>query len=63
MNMDATNLGTLGLVTATFAMPLLVLVIDDIHRSRHSRRPATRRVQAPGRTQFQAHPMGPTRRP
>ena len=37
--MDTADLGTLCLMTVTFAMPLLVLAADDLDKRRRSRRP------------------------
>jgi len=61
--MDTNELGTLGLITVTFAMPLLVLAVNDFRSRQPRRRPVPKRYQAPGRTRSQAHPMDPIRRP
>lgn len=61
--MDTKDLGTLGLITVTFALPLLVLVADDLHERRLSRRPVPQRAQASRRTRPQARPMAQNRRP
>jgi hypothetical protein len=60
--MDTIQLGTLGLTTLTFAMPLLVLVADDLKKRRVSRRPVPKRVYPSRRTTSQAHPMADIRR-
>ena len=60
--MDTTNLGIVGVVTATFAIPLLVVVADDLHKDRHRRRPVTKLEQESRRTRSRGHPMGDTRR-
>jgi hypothetical protein len=61
--MDANDLGMLGLTTVTFAMPLLVLVADDVRKRRLSRRLVPKHVRSSRRTRFQAHPMAEFRRP
>jgi len=61
--MDTNDLGTLGLTTVTFAMPLLVLIADDLRKRRLSRRPVPKRVHPSRRTRSQAHPTDQTRRP
>jgi hypothetical protein len=60
--MDTNDLGTLGLTTVTFAMPLLVLIADDLRKRRLSRRPVPKRVYPSRRTRSQAHPMAQIRR-
>ena len=59
--MDTNDLGTLGLITVTFAMPLLVLVADDLRKRRLSRRPVPKHLQSSRRTRSQAHPMARAR--
>jgi hypothetical protein len=60
--MDTNDLGTLGLITVTFAMPLLVLGADDRRKRRIRRRPVQQRMHASRQARFQAHPIAPIRR-
>ena len=55
--MDTIDLGTLGLTIVTFALPILVLGVDDIRKHRRSRQPVARRIDESGRIRSQAHPM------
>jgi hypothetical protein len=55
--MEANDLGMLGLITATFAMPLLVLALDDHLKRRVSRRPVAKRGYAAKGARYQAHPI------
>jgi hypothetical protein len=61
--MDSNDLGTLGLIILTFALPLLAPLVDDLHQHRPGRRPVARRVPASRRTRSQGHPIGRIRRP
>ncbi len=61
--MDTNELGTLGLITVTFAMPLLVLAVHDLRNRQPRRRPVPIRAQAPRRTRSQAHPIQHVQRP
>ena len=60
--MDTNYLGTLGLTTLTFAMPLLVLIADDFRKRRLDRRPVSKRVYPSRRIHSQAHAMADLRR-
>ena len=60
--MDTNDLGMLGLITVTFAMPLLVPIADELRKRRLSRRPVPKRVLASDPTRSQAHPMAEIRR-
>jgi hypothetical protein len=60
--MDTNDLGTLGLITVTFAMPLLVLIVDDLRKRRLRQRPVKQRLNGSRRTRSQAHPMPDLRR-
>ena len=55
--METNDLGTLGLITVTFAMPLLVLIVEDLRKRRLSRRLVAKRARPSKRTRFQAHPV------
>ena len=55
--MDTDSLGTLGLITMTFAMPVLLVAVDDRRTRLLRRRPVVLRAYASQRTRSQAHPM------
>jgi len=61
-NVDTETVSVLALVTATFAVPLVALGIDDLQKRRAGRRPASTRGMAPRRIRSQAHPVATTDR-